>query len=185
METGHPTVALKSGPSTWEDGRGMDPANLQRLYLDDVWRFVSSRLDRQEDAEDVTMEVMAAAFERVRNDTVVADYRLWLLTIAKNKVADALRRRYRRKETALVDSDQPDGADHLRRFTVNSILDKLPEDHSQALVLKYVNGLSTEEIAAVLGKSPEAANSLLQRARQGFRELGSGTFDLTDREDEE
>ena len=70
----------------------MDPANLQRLYLDDVWRFVSSRLDRQEDAEDVTMEVMAAAFERVRNDTVVADYRLWLLTIAKNKVADALRR---------------------------------------------------------------------------------------------
>jgi DNA-directed RNA polymerase specialized sigma24 family protein len=48
-----------------------------------------------------------------------------------------------------------------------------------------VNGLSTEEIAAVLGKSPEAANSLLQRARQGFRELGAGTFDLTDREDEE
>ena len=163
----------------------MNPTDLQRLYLDDVWRFVSSRLDRPEDAEDVTMEVMAAAFERLRRDTVVAEPRLWLLTIAKNKVADALRRRYRRRETPLADSEQADGADHLRRFAVNSILDQMPEDHSQALVLKYVNGLSTEEVGAVLGKSPEAANSLLQRARQGFRELGSGTFDLTDREDEE
>lgn len=163
----------------------MDPANLQRLYLDDVWRYVSSRLDRQEDAEDVTMDVMAAAFERLRGNLVVAEPRLWLLTIAKNKVADALRRRYRRRETPLADSEQADAADHLRRFTVNSILDQMPEDHSQALVLKYVNGLSTEEVGAVLGKSQEAANSLLQRARQGFRELGSGTFDLADREEEE
>lgn len=163
----------------------MDPTELQRLYLDDVWRYVSSRLDRQEDAEDVTMEVMHAAFSKLRESTVVAEPRLWLLTIAKNKVADALRRRYRRRETPLVDSDQPDGADHLRRFAVNAILDKLPEDHSQALVLKYVNGLSTDEVGAVMRRSPEAANSLLQRARQSFRELGTGTFDLTDREDED
>ena len=111
--------------------------------------------------------------------------RIWLLTIAKNKVADALRRRYRRRETPLVDSDAVDGTDHLSRFAVNSILDQMPEDHSQALVLKYVNGLSTDEVASVMRRSPEAANSLLQRARQGFRELGAGTFDLTDREDEE
>ena len=163
----------------------MDPTELQRLYLDDVWRYVSSRLDRAEDAEDVTMDVMAAAFGRIRDNTVVAEPRIWLLTIAKNKVADALRRRYRRRETPLVDSDAVDGADHLRRFAVNSVLDQMPEDHSQALVLKYVNGLSTDEVASVMKRSPEAANSLLQRARQSFRELGAGTFDLTDREDEE
>jgi RNA polymerase sigma-70 factor (ECF subfamily) len=169
----------------WEEARAMNPTELQQLYLDDVWRYVSSRLDRAEDAEDVTMDVMHAAFDKLRNDIVVAEPRLWLLTIAKNKVADALRRRYRRRETPLVDSDRADGADHLRRFAVNSILDQMPEDHSQALVLKYVNGLTTDEVAAVMRKSPEAANSLLQRARQGFRELGAGTFDLTDREEED
>src|SRR5690348_10945890 len=90
METGQPTVALRSGPSTWEEGRAISPADLQRLYLDDVWRFVSSRLDRQEDAEDVTMDVMAAAFDKLRGGINVAEPRFWLLTIAKNKVADAL-----------------------------------------------------------------------------------------------
>lgn len=84
-----------------------------------------------------------------------------------------------------MDSEQARGTDHLRRFAVNSILDKLPDDQSQALVLKYVNGLSTDEVGSVLKRSPEAANSLLQRARQSFRELGAGTFDLTDREDED
>ena len=160
----------------------MDPTELQRLYLDDVWRFVSSRLDHQQDAEDVTMEVMAAAFAKLRGDTLVAEPRLWLLTIAKNKVSDALRRRYRRRETPLAESDSAEAPDHIRRFAVNSILDQMPEDHSQALVLKYVNGLSTDEVASVMHRSTDAANSLLQRARQSFRELGTGTFDLTDRE---
>jgi RNA polymerase sigma-70 factor (ECF subfamily) len=185
MDTTASQPIERQGPSLWEEGRVMNPAELQRMYLDDVWRYVSSRLDRKEDAEDVTMDVMAAAFKRMRDNVVVADHRIWLLTIAKNKVADALRRRYRRRETALVDSEAADGADHLRRFAVNAVLDKMPEDHSQALVLKYVNGLSTDEVAAVLKRSPEAANSLLQRARQSFRELGQGTFDLTEREDEE
>ena len=172
-------------PSVWEEERiNMDPTELQRLYLDDVWRFVSSRLDRKEDAEDVTMEVMVAAFRRLEQDTVLADPKLWLLTIAKNKVTDALRRKYRRRETALVDTDHMEEIDHVKRFTVNSILDQMPDDHSQALVLKYVNGLSTEEVGAVLNKSPEAANSLLQRARQSFRELGSDSFNMTVWEEE-
>lgn len=176
--------ALKRKTSVWEEGRiTMNPSELQRLYLDDVWRYVSSRLDRHEDAEDVTMEVMVAAFRRLEQDTVLADPKLWLLTIAKNKVADALRRKYRRQETPLVDSDHLEETDHVKRFAVNSILDQMPDDHSQALVLKYVNGLSTEEVAVILKKSPDAANSLLQRARQGFRELGSGTFEMTDREE--
>lgn len=83
-----------------------------------------------------------------------------------------------------MDSEHADGADHLRRFAVNSILDKMSDEHSQALVLKYVNGLSTDEVASVMKRSPEAANSLLQRARQSFREFGTGTFDLTDQEEE-
>ena len=176
---------MKSGPSVWEErASSMDPYELQRLYLDDVWRYVSSRIDHQEDAEDVTMEVMSAAFRRLREQTVVADPRLWLLTIAKNKVADCLRRKYRRREAPLVDADHMDGTDHFKRFTVNAILDQMTEDHSQALVLKYVNGLTTEEVAAVIGRSTDATNSLLQRARSEFRVLGADSFDLTDREDE-
>ncbi len=91
------TQTLRPEPNVWEEGRfAMSPTELQHKYLDDVWRYVSSRLDRTEDAEDVTMEVMAAAFRRLSADSVLAEPRLWLLRIAKNKVSDALRRKYRR-----------------------------------------------------------------------------------------
>ena len=49
-------------------------------------------------------------------------------------------------------------------------LSDLTEVHREVLVLKYVNGLSIEEIAKVIGKSAAATNSLLQRARQSLRE---------------
>jgi len=43
-------------------------------------------------------------------------------------------------------------------------------------VLKYANGLSTREVAAVLGRSEAAANSLLQRARDSFYAKGTPLF---------
>ncbi len=178
-------AGLGAKPSVWEEGLILSPTELQRQYLDDVWRYVSSRLDRNEDAEDVTMEVMSAAFKRMRDGVAVGDYRVWLLTIAKNKVADCLRRRYLRKESPLSSADGMGSTVGVERFAVNAILDKMSEDHSQALVLKYVNGLTTDEVAQVLKKSTDATNSLLQRARQNFRELGAGTFDFTDREEED
>ena len=163
----------------------MDPTELQRLYLDDVWRYVSSRLNRKEDAEDVTMDVMLTAFHRINEGALINEPKIWLLTIAKNKVADSLRRKYRRNEAPLVDADRADAQDHLQRLAVQAVLAEMSEEHGQALVLKYVNGLSTEEVAAVMKRSTEAANSLLQRARQSFRELGAGTFELAEREEED
>lgn len=175
----------RARPSVWEEGLSLSPTELQRLYLDDVWRYVSSRLDRTEDAEDVTMEVMSAAFRRIQDGVIVGDHRVWLLTIAKNKVSDCLRHKYRRREAPLALADEQGTQMRLERFAVNEILDKMSEEHSQALVMKYVNGLSTEEIALVLNKSAEATNSLLQRARQTFRELGKGTFELSVCEEED
>lgn len=178
-------ASLATRPSLWEEGSIVSPTELQRLYLDDVWRYVSSRLDRTEDAEDVTMDVMSAAFHRMRSGTEVSDHRVWLLTIAKNKVADCLRRRYRRREAPLALADGEGTQIDLDRFAVNAILDRMSDEHSQALVLKYVNRLSTEEVAFVLKKSTEATNSLLQRARQNFRELGMNTFDFTNSEEDD
>ena len=185
METGASQTIERQGPSLWEEERVYDPTELQRLYLDDVWRYVSSRLDRREDAEDVTMDVMLSAFHRLQGGAAIAEPKVWLLTIAKNKVADFLRRKYRRPEAPLIEADTADAKDHLRRLAVQAVLGQMSEEHGQALVLKYVNGLSTDEVAAVMKRSPEAANSLLQRARQSFRELAAATFELTEREEEE
>jgi RNA polymerase sigma-70 factor (ECF subfamily) len=53
---------------------------------------------------------------------------------------------------------------------VHLTLDLLPEHYARALQWKYVDGLSVEQIATRLGLSGKAAESLLTRARQAFRD---------------
>src|SRR5690348_4478527 len=82
-------------------GTELTPDELVQKYGDDVWRFVSSRLNHREDAEDVVMEVFGVAFRNMPRLQKAESPRWWLLTIAKRKATDSLRRRYRRSEKSL------------------------------------------------------------------------------------
>lgn len=148
----------------------LTPERVARLYLDDVWRYVSAHFVQKEEAEDVTMEVFASAFGNLRALRRAASPKLWLLGIARRKVADSLRRRYRRNETALPDSlAGSDSSGTLEREALRQALAGLPEDQAEALRLKYVAGLTSEEAGQVMGRSAEAVNSLLQRGRDALR----------------
>jgi len=59
----------------------------------------------------------------------------------------------------------PDDGDDLAMLALAAI----PRDQRLALVLRHVDELSVPEIAAALGRSIEAVESLLSRARAGFR----------------
>src|SRR6185503_13003595 len=54
------------------------------------------------------------------------------------------------------------------RDLVGATLTALPEDYRRALIEKYVDGLSVQEIATRAKKSPKAAESTLTRARTAF-----------------
>lgn len=163
----------------------LEAAALHAQYLDDVFRYVSRRVPQREEAEDITAETFAAAFEALPKFRGGCEPRLWLLGIARRKIADAGRRRKRRPETLASEvsqqsaqadvmtselaaaRDEPGAA--LNRAETNrrvrELMAQLKEEQREALLLKYVEGLSINEIAVVMGRSPAAANSLLQRAR--------------------
>ena len=149
---------------------------LQARYLAEVLGYVSSFVRPLADAEDVVMEVFQAAFIGLHKLKRKDDPRVWLLGIARRKVANALRLRYRRAETSLLFADgasQDDQRKMEQNALVQEVLAQIPQDQREALVLKYANGLSTREVAAVLGRSEAAANSLLQRAREAFTSRGA------------
>ena len=56
-------------------------------------------------------------------------------------------------------------------------LERIPAEHRAVLVLRYVDGCSSREIAEAMGRSPQAVDSLLARARRGliatFEEVAS------------
>lgn len=152
----------------------LTPDEVVRLFGDDVWRYVSSKLPRPEDAEDVAMEVFGIACRKIHVLQKVDSPKLWLLVVARKRVMDCLRRRYRRSEYPLnhaMDTAAP--AAPSSREGLQSLMAQLPELQRDALILKYVNGLDTVEVARIIRKSPEATNSLLQRARESMRQIGA------------
>lgn len=86
---------------------------------------------------------------------------------------DLLRRTYRRPELPLEAAEQASQlvAPDLRE-EVRLLIDQLPDPYRDVLILKYVNGLDTNEVATIMKKSSQATNSMLQRARQSLKELG-------------
>jgi RNA polymerase sigma-70 factor (ECF subfamily) len=106
-----------------------------------------------------------------------ADAVTWLCAIGRRKLTDHYRRLERegRRHLRLVVreiavSDQGPSIAHIEdRETVFAALRSLPAVQQAALVLHYVDGLTVREVAAELGRSEGAAESLLVRARERFR----------------
>ena len=164
----------------------LSAAQLHKRHLDEVYGYVARRLQRREDAEDVTAETFAAAFAALPKYRGDVEPKLWLFGIARRKIADALRRKQRRPETPWDESDEPptprddDPAHHFSRGEnarqMRILLAQLQPDQREALLLKYVEELSVEQIAVVMNRSKGAANSLLQRARQSAFARGQSYF---------
>jgi RNA polymerase sigma-70 factor (ECF subfamily) len=159
---------------------------LHQRYLADVFAYVTRRVPNTQEAEDVTAEVFAAAFVALPGRTGQQGPYPWLLGIARRKIADSQRRHARRggPAQALADdlpaasTDLPEArlAQDERQRIIREMVTKLPADQREALLLHYVEELPQVEIAVVLGRSPAAVNSLLQRARAAVYRQGHGYF---------
>ncbi len=129
-------------------------------------------------AEDVNQEVWLLAIEQFdRFDPGRGKFRDWILGIGRHQAL----RRHRRAAGVGADKylDAPAGSlsppDLLeeveRADSVRVALLQLREDHRRVLLDKYVSGNSVAEIAARLGRSAKAVESLLSRARSELRNL--------------
>jgi RNA polymerase sigma-70 factor (ECF subfamily) len=140
-------------------------------YLPIVYGYARSRL-AEADAEDVTAEVFRAAAERLRHDPDAELLQAWFLTAARNRIIDQWRRHARwesrievlRRDAELAGTDAASDDDQ----PALEALDRLAPDHRRVLVLRYVDGFRSGEIADALGRNARAVDSLLARARRAF-----------------
>jgi RNA polymerase sigma-70 factor, ECF subfamily len=173
---------------------GIDGEALHSQYPE-VFRYVSRRVPPQE-AEDITMQVFAAALEALPQFRGECSLSIWLLSIAHKKVVDALRRRAARRETlaseltswetatdpmseAIASSLEGPETALVRqeaRRAMRHLVDQLNKDQREVLLLRYAEERSMAEIAAIMARSPAAVNSLLQRARATLFRLGRPYF---------
>ena len=155
-----------------------------------LFRFALPRLDQDADAaEEVVQATLCKAIAGLKGYRGEAALFTWLCTICRREIA-AHRERLGRSPmpTGLVE-DSPEiraALDSLARILaedpeselqrgevarlVQVTLDALPGVYGDALEWKYVQGLSVKEIAERLNLGGKAAESLLTRARQAFRD---------------
>jgi RNA polymerase sigma-70 factor (ECF subfamily) len=163
---------------------------LYRKYLAQVYSFAYHELGDHHEAEDVTERTFLlalGALPRFREEAPddagpeASTFRVWLLRIARNVVANQRRTLRRRPATpldAVGELAAPDDPERvvLARADASAAwaaVARLPGDRRRAVVLRFVEEMTTTEIAGVLGRSEGAVRVLLHRAlRTVARDLG-------------
>ena len=157
---------------------------LVRLYEKRVYSLTLRLCGSPEDAADAAQEAFLSAWRGLPAFRREAEFSTWLYRLASNAAIDLLRRSKRRRgETSLDEEGSPIDAvdtapspqDCLEgaelRDAVAAGMDQLSESHRQALVLRELQELSYEEIAAVLEVDLGTVKSRISRARGALRKI--------------
>ena len=149
-----------------------DPAAFGELYdryVGQIYRFVRARIRDDSAAEDITAEVFLSALRHIKGYRDQGrPFSCWLYRIAVNAVAS----HYRGQRSALSLDDQlglvsplldplDEVVDRERLRTIWQAVDALPTQQRAAMILKFSEDMTMEEIGGVLGKSPAAAKLLV------------------------
>ena len=157
-------------------------AELYRFAIKPVYRYLSVRLYSPEAVEDLTEEVFVAAFQSLPGLRAGDErgFLAWLFQIARHKLADHLRQRYRAQTVALdavaelEDSERgPEEALAAaeEQVAVRHALDELTPEQREVVVCKYVLGYDNQRTGELLGKNANAINQLHHRALASLHRL--------------
>jgi RNA polymerase sigma-70 factor (ECF subfamily) len=127
-----------------------------------------------EQADDLLQDVWLDVFRQLPRLRDPQAFRAWVYRIARDRALAALHRA-RRGAQPLGDLDVPDGQPEEGGFDeedaqrIHAALDRLPAEQREVLVLRFVESMSYEEIAAVTGLAIGTVRSRLYYGKQALR----------------
>lgn len=137
-------------------------------------RYLRAQLGQ--DAEDVASETWLSVARGLGTFSGDEDaFRAWVFTIAKRRVVDHLRRRGRRPSLPADVEHEPSAEEaalegRLGDDAARRIVDLLPPDQAQIVLLRVVAGLPVEEVARLVGRRPGTVRVLQHRALRRLAE---------------
>lgn len=129
-----------------------------------------------ERADDLLQDVWLDVFRHLPRLNDPQAFRAWVYRIARDRAYGALRRSHK-NEQPLGDIDVPDdqsddnGFDEEDAARIHAALDRLPAEQREVLVLRFVEAMSYDEIAAVTGLALGTVRSRLFYGKQVLRKL--------------
>jgi len=165
-----------------EQVRRFDPDALRELHnrlYEPVYRYIHFKVSDPQASEDLTSEVFLRVLEALKkgkmwNTTPDA----WIFGIARNVVADHYRKAGRHPEVALDERlAMPDEQNLTQQVIVAEqhqelaqAIRGLTDEQRDVVLLRFMEGLSINDVAEILGKTPGAIKGLQHRALRTLAE---------------
>lgn len=160
-------------------------AELYDKYVSGIYRFISFKVNSKEEAQDLTSEVFLRAWHYLLESRDVVSFTSLIYRIARNIVIDHYRAR--RNNISLdeqLENDEDETASPTDMgqqiklidtgLEVNAVIEamkKMKEEYRDILMLRYIEELSTGEIAEIVGKSHVSVRVLLHRATTTLKNI--------------
>jgi RNA polymerase sigma-70 factor, ECF subfamily len=147
----------------------------------EIFHFVKYRLGDDALAEDISSEVFFCLLKALKNGGGPGkNLRGWLIGTARHMVVDHIRRKYRDPGQGITDSlisdelGPPQQAEYREKMgALHTAISELTEDQQQVLALRFGQGYSLEETAAIMKKKTNAIKGLQFRALNALhRKIG-------------
>lgn len=154
-----------------------DDAAMVRLYQRygaSVRYYLRRLVSAQDVADDLSQNVWLKVLRGMKKLRRPASFRPWLYRIARNEALRQLGRKGRRVSLEDVEDppapeDTPDDDAQLDAALVHVALEKLAPHHREVLTLKFIEGMSYEEIASVIDRPLGTVRSRIHAARRKMR----------------
>lgn len=167
-------AARKGGIEAFEE--------LVRRYRNDVFGIAFHYLRNREEAWDASQEVFIKAHRSIRRFRGDASFKTWVLRITANHCKDVIKKR-KLDTVGLEASGTADRAQHPAPnpeehasaqeigAAIETALERMPEKHRTAIVLREFEGLSYQEMAEIMNCSMGTVMSRLHHARKKLQQL--------------
>jgi len=149
--------------------------NLVHAYSAELYRFAFWQCKNKDLSEDLLQECFARAWKSLHKLKDEKAARAWLYTILRREIA----RHFGRNKANDISLDEQNidlpatqyDCSVSDEINLRQVLDKLPIDYREALMLQVLGGYSCEEIAEISGTKSGTIMTRLFRARQKLRQL--------------
>ncbi len=159
-----------------------DPEAFGKLYdayVRRIYRYVFFKVQSTEEAQDLTSDIFLKLWQYLQDGNKVSHLGALIYQIARTSIVD--HHRSSRSEASIDEFSQnlelPDiaGLANIHRSAelsqVLSAIRLLKDEYREVITMRYIDGINSSEIAALLGKSPGNVRVLLHRALETTRML--------------
>ncbi len=155
-------------------------------YHPRIHRFCSNRAP-ENDVDDIVIRAMRQAMRRAETYRGESSLLAWLYQVTRSELSTYYKHSGRQKDTLFIEDNvmamqhidslavdeqlTPEGTLNRQRHIalIHTMLDQLPGDYGRVLEMKYVEGITVDDIAERLSTSSIAIQSMLARARKAFK----------------